>query len=61
LIDLQVNGYMGIDFYNPALTAEDFRKVVKALWKERVTTFFPTLITNADDLMKRNFGYWQKY
>ncbi|HBL78220.1 MAG: hypothetical protein A2W90_16835 [Bacteroidetes bacterium GWF2_42_66] len=56
LIDLQVNGYMGIDFCDPALTAEDVRKVVKALWKEGVTTFFPTLTTNADDLLKRNFG-----
>jgi len=56
LIDLQVNGYMGIDFCGPALTAEEVRKVVKALWKEGVTTFFPTLTTNADDLLKRNFG-----
>lgn len=56
LIDVQVNGYMGIDFSSPDLTVEDVRKATNALWKEGVTTFFPTLTTNPDDLLKRNFA-----
>lgn len=56
LIDVQVNGYMGIDFSAPDLTVEDIRKATKSLWKEGVTTFFPTLTTNPDELLKRNFA-----
>jgi len=33
LIDLQINGYMGIDFANPDLTVEDLHKVTRALWE----------------------------
>jgi len=47
LIDLQINGYMGVNFGNPDLNINDLRKAVKSLWKEGVTTFLPTL-TSAD-------------
>ena len=47
LIDLQINGYMGVNFGNPDLDINDMHKVVKSLWKEGVTTFLPTL-TSAD-------------
>ncbi|MQY80003.1 MAG: amidohydrolase family protein [Bacteroidetes bacterium] len=47
LIDIQINGYMGVDFGNPDLDINDLHKVVKSLWKEGVTTFLPTL-TSAD-------------
>ncbi|MBE9512185.1 MAG: N-acetylglucosamine-6-phosphate deacetylase [Bacteroidetes bacterium] len=45
LIDIQINGYMGVDFGNPDLDINDLHKVVKSLWKEGVTTFFPTLVS----------------
>ena len=32
LIDVQINGYMGIDFSGPKLTIEGVRKATKALW-----------------------------
>ena len=60
LIDVQVNGYMGVDFSDPALTLDDIRKATRALWKEGVTSFFPTLTTNPDDLLKRNFAVLAK-
>ena len=45
LIDIQINGFVGVDFSGPNLTVEDVRKVTKALWKEGVTSYFPTVIT----------------
>ena len=55
LIDLQINGYMGIDFANPDLTAEDLHKVTRALWETGVTTFLPTVITNEHEHLKECF------
>lgn len=53
LIDIQINGFMGVDFADQNLTIEGITKAVKALWKEGVTTFLPTLIT-ADRLSLKN-------
>ncbi len=47
LIDLQINGFGGVDF-NQNLTADRVRSVVKELWTEGVTTSYPTIITNGD-------------
>src|SRR5665647_352589 len=55
LIDMQINGYMGVDFSDQNLTIEDIRKATKALWKEGVTTFLPTIITNDTKSLKRSF------
>ena len=56
LIDVQINGYMGVDFAGEDLTLNGIRKATKELWKEGVTTFFPTLITNQHDALKKNFA-----
>ncbi len=56
LIDLQINGYMGVDFSGPDLTVEGVRKATKALWKAGVTTYFPTLITSDIARLKKNFA-----
>lgn len=56
LIDVQINGYLGVDFSSKNLTVDDVRKSVRALWKEGVTSFFPTLTSNPDNLLKQNFG-----
>jgi len=55
LIDAQINGYMGVDFSSEDLTLDDIRKATKTLWKEGVTTFIPTLITNEHNALKKNF------
>jgi len=49
LIDLQVNGIHGVDFNTTDLTAEDVLKATQYLLSKGVTTFFPTLITSADE------------
>ena len=55
LIDIQINGYMGVDFSGDELTINDIRKATKELWKEGVTTYFPTLITNDRSSLRDNF------
>ena len=48
LVDLQVNGYAGLDFNSGALEEEHVRGITRALWREGVTTYLPTVITNTD-------------
>lgn len=55
LIDLQINGYMGVDFSDQNLTIKDVRNATKALWREGVTTFLPTVITNDQQRLKKSF------
>src|SRR5512140_1392394 len=46
LVDLQVNGFAGVDFTDPALDAERLRTAVAAIETTGVTRFLPTLITS---------------
>src|SRR5687768_9719882 len=46
LVDLQVNGYGGMDFNSTPLDEELVQQVTRALWREGVTTYYPTIITN---------------
>jgi N-acetylglucosamine-6-phosphate deacetylase len=46
LIDIQINGYNGIDFSDPDLTAEDLGKIVQGLWEVGVTGILATVTTN---------------
>lgn len=53
LIDLQINGFSGVDFSDQNLTIESLRQAAMALWRIGVTTFLPTVITNSQtDLLK---------
>jgi N-acetylglucosamine-6-phosphate deacetylase len=70
LIDIQVNGYNSVSFClesaentsegNGSLTVSDVKKVTEGLWKEGVTTYFPTLTTNSQEVLKKNFGILAK-
>ena len=46
-VDLQVNGFAGIDFGDPELTSERLLEAVAAIGKTGVTCFLPTLITSS--------------
>jgi N-acetylglucosamine-6-phosphate deacetylase len=46
LVDIQINGYEGIDFSDPEMTAEDLKKIIKGLWEVGVTTILPTVTSN---------------
>jgi N-acetylglucosamine-6-phosphate deacetylase len=56
LIDIQINGFLGVDFSDQNLTLEDLRKATKALWKTGVTTFLPTVITNDQTNLVNSFS-----
>ena len=46
LIDIQINGYNGIDFSDPDLTAEDLKKVIGGLWEVGVTSILATVTSH---------------
>lgn len=56
LIDIQINGYMGVDFTGEKLDLEGVRAATKRLWEEGVTTYLPTVITADDERLRTNFG-----
>ena len=44
--DLQVNGFAGVDFNNPAATPDEVEHAIAAMRRTGVTRFLPTLITS---------------
>lgn len=52
-VDLQVNGFAGVDFNSPDVTAEQIRGALPALRATGVTRFLPTLITGPLDRFAR--------
>lgn len=55
LIDNQINGYANVDFSGNDLTVSGVIDAGKAIWKEGVTSFLPTLITGSHENLIRNF------
>lgn len=49
LVDLQINGFQGIDFNEEGLSVDEVVSITKSLWSQGVTSYFPTLITNSDE------------
>ena len=50
-IDLQVNGYGGVDFNAPGLTVEAVRTVTERLAMEGTEGFLPTLVTGDPEML----------
>jgi N-acetylglucosamine-6-phosphate deacetylase len=50
-IDIQVNGFAGVDYNSPATTHEQIAKSLAALFSTGVTRFFPTIITGSPEKM----------
>ena len=44
-LDLQCNGYAGVDFNHPDTTAEDMADGIRAMWRDGCAHVLPTLIT----------------
>jgi N-acetylglucosamine-6-phosphate deacetylase len=53
-IDLQVNGYLGVDFSSPELMQDDFIRACDAMLQTGTAAFLPTMITSPTDVYKRN-------
>ena len=55
-IDLQVNGYAGVDYSSPALTVDSFARSARAVIASGTGVFLPTLITSPMEVYARNMG-----
>lgn len=53
-VDIQVNGFAGIDFSDPDLDSSKAAGILPFLWQTGVTTFCPTLITNSIEALRKN-------
>lgn len=56
LVDLQINGYGGVEFNDPALTVEQVRQVAISQDRFGVTAFLATCTTDAHDVLVRSFA-----
>lgn len=56
--DNQVNGFGGVSFAfgESDLTKEGIEKATSELWKKGVTSYLPTLTTNSQEVLVRNFA-----
>ncbi|NQX59475.1 N-acetylglucosamine-6-phosphate deacetylase [Paenibacillus qinlingensis] len=56
LVDLQINGYAGLDFNQLPLQAETVSQIIRKLWREGVTSSYPTVITNSPEPITSALG-----
>ena len=54
-LDLQCNGYAGIDFNHPDTTAEQMAVAIRAMWRDGCAHVLPTLITASPDRLSALF------
>jgi len=55
-VDIQVNGFAGVDFNDPATTADDLHRAIGVMRSHGVTRFLPTLITSSAERFDRCAG-----
>ncbi|MBO0992108.1 amidohydrolase family protein [Bacillus sp. SD088] len=53
LVDLQINGYGRNDFNTLPISQELVEQITRALWREGVTSYCPTIITNHDEAIEK--------
>src|SRR5271166_6878930 len=51
-IDLQVNGFGGVDYNSPAATLEEIAGSIEKMYATGTTRFFPTVITGSPQAME---------
>ena len=55
-VDIQVNGYGGVEFSAPGLTVDDVRKVTFELRARGTIAYCPTVVTSADEIFRASLG-----
>ncbi|MDO4571391.1 MAG: N-acetylglucosamine-6-phosphate deacetylase [Planctomycetia bacterium] len=61
LVDLQVNGFAGVDFNDGNISYDAWVHAAQALYRERVTSFLPTLVTNGVDFVEEQLRRLESY
>jgi N-acetylglucosamine-6-phosphate deacetylase len=51
-IDLQVNGFAGVDYNDPAASQDEIGRSIRTLFSTGVARFYPTVITGAPQAME---------
>jgi N-acetylglucosamine-6-phosphate deacetylase len=59
-VDIQVNGFAGVDYNSPATTHDEIARSVQVLYSAGVTRFYPTVITGAPEDMVAALGNLSK-
>lgn len=54
LVDLQVNGYKGVDFSDVHLTPDDFERACRGVFNAGTTAFLATVVTSPIEVYKHN-------
>lgn len=60
-IDLQVNGYHGVDYSGATLDSEGIDHVVQELLRTGTTRHMPTIITNSQERICKNLSILREY
>jgi len=60
LVDLQVNGYRGVDFSQAGLTENTFTRACREMLESGATAFLATMITSADEVYAHNLPIMAK-
>lgn len=56
LIDLQVNGYRGVDFSSPELTEDELVRACRGILNSGPIAFLITVVTSSAEVYERNLG-----
>jgi len=60
LFDVQVNGFAGVDFQQPGLSAAELRRAVGTLADHQTLRFFATLITDAPEALGGKLEHFER-
>ena len=60
LVDLQVNGYRGVDFSQADLTENSFTRACREMLESGATAFLATMITSTDEVYAHNLPIMAK-
>jgi N-acetylglucosamine-6-phosphate deacetylase len=52
-IDLQVNGFAGVDYNDPTASHEEILRSIRRMFTTGVTRFFPTVITGSEERIRK--------
>ena len=55
-VDLQVNGYVGVNFSDPKASLDDFVRASRRLLAEGTAAFLPTIVTASMETYERNLA-----
>lgn len=59
LLDIQINGFAGVDFQRTDYTAADLRRAVEALRRHRTARFFATFITDSIPALAAKLSHFE--